>query len=106
MVRFKREIRESVWFRRVASTLGVERVFHKKRIFRALLRAFFICCRGSPENPVPSGMISYIFFCYCKFREVLYIYRLLFRFSDRVDSRKKKADESERRRGGEVDVIR
>ena len=73
------QVREALWFRKITSALRVNRLLNKVSVIRLeQLRSFFICCRPNPENPVPRSIMGRLIFYNIKFREILYIYTLLY----------------------------
>lgn len=79
-----REVTQRVWFQFLVSYFCLNRIFYKMRLIRILFfRGFPQCCRGSKEKPLPSSFVGRMSFIYIKFREVLFIYRMLLQSYDK-----------------------
>jgi hypothetical protein len=57
-----RQVREALWFRKITSALRVNRLLSKVSVIRVLVHSFLICCRPSPENPVPRSIMGRLIF--------------------------------------------
>lgn len=79
-----RKVTQRVWFQFIVSYFCLNKMLYKMRLIRILFfRGFPQCCKGSKDKPLPSTFVGRMSFIYIKFREVLFIYRMLLKSYDK-----------------------
>ena len=73
-----RQVRDRLWFRTITSALRINHLLNKVAVFRVLVRSFWICCRPTPENPLPRSIMGRLLVYLIKFRQILHIYSVLY----------------------------